>query len=81
MQGMLYKSVSSDIMQELNEISKRYTQAYPIFSQFQINGNVTYVKLIFMLDKINRIMKNFFTEESMFVYQKNAKRFEKDMAS
>ena len=80
MQGMLYKSVSSEIMSDLVEISERYTEAYPIFSQFQINGNITYVKLVFMLDKINRIMKNFFTEESMHTYQKNAKRFEKDMS-
>lgn len=80
MQGLLYKSVSSEIMSDLVEISERYTEVYPIFSQFQINGNITYVKLVFMLDKINRIMKNFFTEESMFTYQKNAQRFEKDMA-
>ena len=81
MQGLLYKNVSDDIMAEINEISKRYTQAYPIFSTFQVNGNIDYWKLILMLDSVNRIMKNFFTTKSISVYKKNAKLFEKDMSN
>jgi len=80
MQGMIKKPVSANILSQVNELALKYTEAEPIFSQFQINGNVSYGKLIFMLNDLNRLMKNFFTTESISVYQKNAKRFEKEIS-
>lgn len=80
MQGMLKKNVSEEIMSNLNEISEKYTEADPVFSKFHINGNASYIDLVMMLSDVNTVMKNFFTVESMFVYQEKINSFEKEMS-
>ena len=79
MQGMLKKPVSASILAQVNEIALKYTGAEPIFAQFQINGNASYIDLILMLNDLNRLMKNFFTVESVLIYQKNVRLFERNI--
>lgn len=79
MQWMLSKSVSSEILAQVNEIAQKYTEADSVFSKFQVDWNVSYGKFILMLNDVNRLMKNFFTTESISVYKKNVNMFEKEV--
>lgn len=82
MQWLLYKKISDDIVNWINDVTAKYTMDksgdYQIFSSFKIQWNATYADVIMDLSILNLSMKNFFTTESIEVYKKRTERYTKD---
>ena len=80
MQWMLRKSISSDTMWNLNDIVAKYVVATSsdkaLFAEFKLDWNARYEDVILLLCNLNTVMQNFFTVESIFVYDKKLAAFE-----